>query len=151
MVFHMFWNIRKNSNWSMIWFICSSTIFFKIWWNSTSLKSPNPEKNSQNSFINLIGISIDCTACLLFKSFMNLLIWFFVTGWNVKLSSEFVMSLLIPVMLRWFWYFGFNLFWIIIRSLCAAQKIVVIGYTNTGYHIHKICVKKNCKFYLIFD
>ena len=42
--------------------------------------------------------------CLSFKIFVNLLTWFFVTGWNVKVSSQFVMCLLIQVILGWFLY-----------------------------------------------
>ena len=34
----------------------------------------NSEKKSQNLFINLVGISINCNAYLSFKSFNNLLI-----------------------------------------------------------------------------
>ena len=114
--FIYFRNIRKNTNWPIVWFICSSIIFIK-WTNFsyfevcyetslsyTVINAINSEKKSQNSFINLVGISVDCTAFLSFKSFIKLLIWFLVTGWNVKESSEFVMCLLIQVMLGWFLY-----------------------------------------------
>ena len=64
----------------------------------------NSEKKPQNPFINLVVISVDCIAFLSFKSFIIILIWYFVTGWNVKVSSDFIMCLLTKVILGWFLY-----------------------------------------------
>ena len=63
----------------------------------------NLEKNIQNSFINSIGILVDCTAFLLSKNLINLLIRFLrlaLLGYQtffLEISPKFIVYLLIQV------------------------------------------------------
>ena len=106
------WSIRKNTNRSIVWFMFSSIFFIKskncslleVCYNiSLSYSVINAfvyklGEEIKGSFINLVFLFY------ILRVLINWLIWFFVTNWNVKVSSEVVTCLLIQVILRWFLY-----------------------------------------------
>ena len=106
------WSIRKNTNWSIVWFMFSSIFFIKSK-NCSLLEvcyNISLSYSVINAFVYKLGEETKVFLYYLVLLFyilrvlINLLIWFFVTNWNVKVSSEVVTCLLIQVILRWFLY-----------------------------------------------
>ena len=104
------WSIRKNTNWSIVWFMFSSIFFIKSK-NCSLLEvcyNISLSYSVINAFVYKLGEETKVFLYYLVLLFyilrvlINLLIWFFVTNWNVKVSSEVVTCLLIQVILRWF-------------------------------------------------
>ena len=104
------WSIRKNTNWSIVWFMFSSIFFIKSKNYSLLEVCYNISLSYSviNAFVYKLGEETKVFLYYLVLLFyilrvlINLLIWFFVTNWNVKVSSEVVTCLLIQVILRWF-------------------------------------------------
>ena len=108
--FRNIWSIRKNTNWSIVWFMFSSIFFIKSK-NCSLLEvcyNISLSYSVINAFVYKLGEETKVFLYYLVLLFyilrvlINLLIWFFVTNWNVKVSSEVVTCLLIQVILRWF-------------------------------------------------
>ena len=150
LLFHHFYKVDKlQLPWSLLWnFLQLYTVI-----NAFVYKLG---KEFQNSFINLDCISVDCTVFLLFKSFINLVIGFNVTGWNVKVSSEFFMCLLIQVMLGWLLYLsiifskGSSEVSVLLKRLWLLYPCLGTIFTKF-WKIYLSKFMKNSNFYLVSD
>ena len=113
-----FWNIWKNTDWSVVTFFLSTIFFvqgkhlrfFKVFKVCSvfdvliKIKIILSEKKPLKLLINFVGISVNCSIFLGSNKLIIFVILSFRTCWKEKEEFKFCIIFLIEIMLGWFWY-----------------------------------------------